>query len=292
MMTHGANHAMDLVIRRYVQPGDNVLVDDPGYYPLLAKLTLAGANAVGVQRRHDGPDPEDLEAKAVKSGARLFFTQSLAHNPTGGSITIGNAYAVLRTATAHDLLVVEDDPFADILPFAAPRLAALDQLERVIYVGTFSKTLAASFRCGYLAAAPRLAGELNELKVVTAVSTSAHDERLISQLIEHGHYLKHLRRLRLRASKATADSVEALERLGLSIRRPIGGGFYLWIELPQHMGGEDLVHDATRAGIFIAPAANFATSREPAPTPAMRVNVAYGRDPVFLAWLREKLDGR
>ncbi|HSX56544.1 MAG TPA: PLP-dependent aminotransferase family protein [Sphingomonas sp.] len=290
LMTHGANHAMDLIIRRYVAPGDNVLVDDPGYYPLLAKLALAGANAMGVERRHDGPDVADLEAKARESGARLFFTQSLAHNPTGGSITFGTAYAVLRTAAEYDLLVIEDDPFADILPYTAPRLAALDQLERVIYIGTFSKTLAGSFRVGYVAAAQRLASELNELKVITAVSTSAHDERLIYQLIENGHYLKHLRRLRARASKATAESVEALEALGITIRSPIGGGFYLWIDLPEHMGGEDLVHDAARAGIFIAPAVNFSTARDPAP--AMRVNVAYGADPQFLSWLKDKLEGR
>lgn len=290
MMTHGANHAMDLVIRRYVAPGDHVLVDDPGYYPLLAKLALAGANAIGVRRRHDGPDVADLEAKAKSSGARLFFTQSLAHNPTGGSITFGTAYSVLRAATDFDLLVIEDDPFADILPYTAPRLAALDQLERVIYVGTFSKTMAGSFRTGYLAAAPRLASELNELKVVTAVSTSAHDERLIFQLIEHGHYLKHLRRLRARASAATAASVEALEALDFVIRRPIGGGFYLWIDLPPHMGGDELVHDAAEAGIFIAPASNFSTG--PNPAPAMRVNVAHGADPAFLDWLRGWLDRR
>lgn len=287
LMTHGANHAMDLIIRRYVKPGDNVLVDDPGYYPLLPKLALAGANAVGVVRRHDGPDVADLTAKAKSSGARLFFTQSLAHNPTGGSITFGAAYSVLRAATEHDLLVIEDDPFADILPYTAPRLAALDQLDRVIYIGTFSKTLAGSFRVGYVAAAPRYASELNELKVITAVSTSAHDERLIFQLVENGHYLKHLRRLRARASNATEESVEALEGLGFTIRRPIGGGFYLWIDLPEHMAGEDMVHDAASAGIFIAPAANF--SIMPSPAPAMRVNVAYGADPRFLNWLREKL---
>jgi DNA-binding transcriptional MocR family regulator len=287
LMTHGANHAMDLIIRRYVAHGDAVLVDDPGYYPLLAKLALAGANTVGVARRHDGPDIADLEAKAKASGARLFFTQSLAHNPTGGSITFGTAYAVLRVATDCNLLVIEDDPFADILPYTAPRLAALDQLDRVIYIGTFSKTLAGSFRTGYLAAASHLAEELNELKVVTAVSTSAHDERLIFQLVEHGHYLKHLRRLRARASAATTASVDALEELGFTIRRPIGGGFYLWVELPEHMGSDDLVHDAASAGIFIAPADNFATTRGAAP--AMRVNVAYGADPAFLGWLREQL---
>lgn len=290
LMTHGANHAMDLVIRRHVAAGDAVLVDDPGYYPLLAKLALAGANAIGVKRRHDGPDIADLEAKARKSGARLFFTQSLAHNPTGGSITFGTAYSVLRIATEFGLLVVEDDPFADILPYTAPRLAALDQLDRVIYIGTFSKTLAGSLRTGYLAASPQLAAELNELKVITTVSTSAHDERLIFQLIENGHYIKHLRRLRARASKATAESVKALEGCGFEISRPIGGGFYLWIDLPDHMADENLVHDAAHAGIFIAPAINFSTSKNP--KPAMRINVAYGSDPAFLTWLTDKVAGR
>ncbi|MFC3581868.1 aminotransferase-like domain-containing protein [Sphingomonas hylomeconis] len=290
LMTHGANHAMDLIIRRYVSAGDNVLVDDPGYYPLLAKIALAGANAIGIQRRHDGPDPADLAAKAKASGARLFFTQSLAHNPTGGSITFGTAYAVLRAATEYNLLIVEDDPFADLLPYTAPRLAALDQLDRVIYIGTFSKTLAGSFRAGYIAAAHDLAHDLNELKVITTVSTSAHDERLIFQLIENGHYLKHLRRLRTRAIKASAESVAALESLGLTIRRPIEGGFYLWVDLPEHMAGDDLVYDAARSGIFIAPAANF--SSKPDPPAAMRINIAYGANPVFLAWLRVKLSNK
>ena len=289
-MTHGANHAMDLVVRRYVAAGDAVLVDDPGYYPLLAKLALAGANAVGVSRRHDGPDVGDLEAKARKSGARLFFTQSLAHNPTGGSITLGNAYAVLRIAAELDLLVVEDDPFADILPYTAPRLAALDQLNRVIYIGTFSKTLAGSLRAGYVAASSRLAAELNELKVITTVATSAHDERLIFQLIENGHYLKHLRRLRARASKATAESIGALEGRGFDVRRPVGGGFYLWVDLPDHMADESLADDAAAAGIFIAPAINFSTSRNP--RPAMRINVAYGCNPTFLSWLSEKASAK
>lgn len=285
LTTHGANQAMDLIIRRYTSPGDSVLVDDPGYYPLLAKLTLAGVNAVGVRRAHDGPDPRHLETQAAASGARLFFTQSLAHNPTGGSITPGVAYAVLRTAAAHDLLVVEDDPFADILPYSATRLAALDQLNRVIYLGTFSKTLAASLRVGYIAAAPRLASELNELKIITAISTSAHDERLIFQLIDQGHYLKHLRRLRSRASKATAETVAGLEAAGFRVNRPIGGGFYLWIDLPEHMSGNAVVEDAAAAGIFIAPSASFATE---AASPAMRVNVAYGADSTFLSWLKRQ----
>ncbi len=286
-MTFGANHAMDLIVRAHVRPGDAVLVDDPGYYPLFSKLHLAGARIVGVRRLRDGPDLTELERKARDSGARLFFTQSLAHNPTGGSITPGAAFGVLRVAGACDLLVVEDDPFADILPYSATRLAALDQLDRVIYVGTFSKTLAASFRVGYVAASPARAAALNDVKLMTTVATSAHDERLVFGLIDQGHYLKHLRRLRGRVSRATAATIAELEAVGCPVQRPVGGGFYLWIRLPGAPLLTADVEAAASRGIFIAPSSAFSATAEP--EAAMRINVAYGTHPIFLDWLKPRL---
>lgn len=283
LTTYGGNHGMDLVIRCYVRPGDAVLVDDPGYYPLFWKLGVAGARIVGVRRHHGGPDLEDLSEKARLTGARLFFTQSLAHNPTGGSITQGIAYGVMKIAEEHDMLLVEDDPFADILPYTAPRLAALDQLNRVIYIGSFSKTLPGSVRVGYIAAAPELAQELNEMKVISIVSTSAQNERLVHSLIEGAQYLKYLRRLHDRIHEATAKTVRCLENIGYSVPRPLGGGYYVWIQLTPSMQERDLVAEAAQTGIFIAPSGAFTTSD--APALGMRVNVAYGSDPRFIEWL-------
>ncbi|MFL9926753.1 PLP-dependent aminotransferase family protein [Herbaspirillum lusitanum] len=283
LMTYGGNHGMDLIIRCYVRPGDAVLVEEPGYYPLFWKLTVAGANIIGVRRRHDGPDLADLEEKVQASGARIFFTQSLAHNPVGGSITAGNAYGVMKIAEANNLLLVEDDPFADILPATAPRLAALDQLKRVIYVGSFSKTLPGSFRVGYIAASPAIAAELNEMKVITIISTSAQNERLVYSLIQDARYLKYLRRLRERIALATSETVAGLEQAGFSVPRPLGGGFYVWIRLNEAMRAADIAAQAARLGIFVAPPDAFMVS--PTQEPGMRVNVAYGSNPEFLAWL-------
>lgn len=283
LTTYGGNHAMDLIIRCHVRSGDAVLVDDPGYYPLIWKLTVAGARVVGVRRLHAGPDLVDLEEKARSSGAKLFFTQTLAHNPMGGSMTSAVAYGVLKIAEALDLLVVEDDPFADILPYSAPRLAALDQLQRVIYIGSFSKTLAGSFRVGYIAAHPERAEVLNEMKVITIISTSAQNERLVCSLIDSAHYLKYLRRLRERISAASAATVAGLEAAGFEVPRPLGGGYYVWIALTEAMQQRDLAAEAALEGIFIAPSDAFTLS---ASTPAgMRVNVAYGADERFLRWL-------
>jgi DNA-binding transcriptional MocR family regulator len=289
LTTYGGNHAMDLVIRCRVRPGDAVLVDDPGYYPLFWKLAVAGARVVGVRRLHDGPDLADLAEKARTTGARLFFTQSLAHNPTGGSITQGVAYGVLRIAEAHDMLIVEDDPFADVLPVTAPRIAALDQLKRVIYIGSFSKTLPGSVRVGYIAASPELAEDLNEMKVITIVSTSAQNERLVYSLIEGAQYLKYLRRLKERIHDATIDTVRGLEQAGFNVQRPLGGGLYIWTPLPGKTGKQaldDLVADAAQSGIFIAPPDAFSTSDTA--SPGLRVNVAYGSDPQFVEWLKRR----
>ncbi|QRG06428.1 PLP-dependent aminotransferase family protein [Xanthobacter dioxanivorans] len=288
LMTQGANHALDLIVRTLVEPGDTVLVDAPGYYPLFGKLHLAKARTLGVRRTPEGPDPTDLAEKAGASGAKLFFTQSLAHNPTGSSLTPAMAYRVLQAAARHDLLVVESDPFADILPAGRPRLAALDQLERVVYVGTLAKTLSASLRCGYVVGSAGLIERLGALKMVTSVNSSGYVERIVNDLITSGQYRRHLKRLRGRVDAATASAQATLGRLRLPIFGPPGGGFYLWCALPAGMDDSALSRRAAERGILIAPGAVFHPGGGPH-APAMRINVAYADDPRFERFMAEQL---
>ena len=291
LMTQGANHALDLIVRTLLEPGDAVLVDSPGYYPLFGKLRLAKAHAVGVRRTPEGPDPADLAAKAAASGAKLFFTQSLAHNPTGCSITLPVAHRVLQVAARHDLIVVESDPFADLVPAATARLAALDQLERVIYVGTFTKTLSASLRCGYLVAAAALIERLGAVKMLTTVNSSGYVERIVHDLMVSGQYRRHLKRLRGRVDAATIAAQAALGRLGLPVFGAPGGGFYLWTELPPSLDDNALSRRAAERGILIAPGSVFRPDAEPR-VPAMRINVAYADDPRFERFMAEVLRAR
>ncbi|MFT8108422.1 aminotransferase class I/II-fold pyridoxal phosphate-dependent enzyme, partial [Salmonella enterica subsp. enterica serovar Enteritidis] len=92
-------------------------------------------HVVGVPRLADGPDVAALESLLAQHRPRLFFTQSLAHNPTGSDISAAKAYKVLQLAERHNLLIVEDYPLADFKPTSAVRLSTLDQLERTIYIG-------------------------------------------------------------------------------------------------------------------------------------------------------------
>ncbi|WP_341666882.1 aminotransferase-like domain-containing protein [Alcaligenes sp. SDU_A2] len=285
LLTYGANHALDLVARYCLVPGDVVLVDSPGYYPLFGKLQYSNVQIIGVRRTVDGPDLNELEHACKTYKPKLFFTQTLAHNPTGTSATLPVCHRILTLAEQHQLYVVEDDPFADILPVDSPRLATLDQLQRVIYVGTFSKTLSAGVRVGYMTGPETLLSALCDLKMLTLVATSDWAERTVYDLIVRGQYLKHLRRLKTQVERAQKQAYQALSELGLSIFAPPTGGFYLWVLLPSNLDETAFLHAASQRSIFIAPGSLFMPDRSPAR--AMRINIAYALDKRFLDLLRE-----
>src|SRR5690606_41674764 len=111
LFPQGAHQALDLVARQLLETGDVALVDSPGYYPLFGKLRFSNVKMVGVQRGADGPDLYDLAQKAAAFKPKVFFTQSLAHNPTGGSLTLPVAHRVLQAAAQYGFYLVEDDPF-------------------------------------------------------------------------------------------------------------------------------------------------------------------------------------
>ncbi|WP_114388743.1 PLP-dependent aminotransferase family protein [Notoacmeibacter marinus] len=283
--TFGANHALDLVIRRFASRGDTVLVDDPGYYPLFAKLKLAGVNVVGIPRGPNGPDPDALQQAATRHRAQLFFTQSLAQNPTGWSYDLPTAHAVLKIAERQDMLVIDDDPFIDLPGVSGVRLASLDQFERLIQIGTFSKILSPSLRSGFLIAAPEIASSLAELKMILAVSSSSFTERLIAEAIRSRRFEKQRNQLAKRLTREREAGLERLATLGMTPDAPPAGGLYGWLALPDGHNDIDVARRATEDGIFLAPGTLFRTIDEPQ-TPALRLNWSRVNDSRFFSFLR------
>jgi DNA-binding transcriptional MocR family regulator len=289
LLTFGANHALDLIVRAFLSPGDVVLVDEPGYYPLFAKLKLAQVRMVGVRRTPDGPDVSDFIAKAAAERPRLFFTQSIGHNPTGSSTSLPVAHALLNAAAVHNIMIVEDDPFVDLAPAVPGRLVTLDQLNRVMSVGTFSKTLSASLRCGYIVANRRQIDALAELKMLTTVNSSGHIERLIHRLLVDGHYDRHLKRLVQRIDAAATRVTQKLKLCGYELFSQNGGGYYLYLMLPDHIDDIDLARRAAAESIFIAPGSVFCLSKGNAQASGIRVNVARADDQRFYDFLHRSL---
>jgi len=285
VLTHGANDALDLVVRYFVPPGAAVLVDDPGYYLLHGKLKLAGARILGVSRESDGPDLAALEQLLITHKPRLFFTQSVAHNPTGSDTSAAKAFRILQLAQAHNLLIVENDPLADFKPLASARLSSLDQLERTIYIGSFSKSFSASLRVGFIACGADLASDLADLKALVHANSSEYAERTLDVILSEGRYQKHLARLRERIGVATLRAQALLDELGATIFVRTPHSLYLWAALPQAPDSLVLARELLPLGVVMAPGRIFCVDSA-RPSPWSRFNVgALAQDPVRAALL-------
>ena len=287
VLTNGATQALDLIARYLLKAGDCVLVDDPGYWNLFADLRLYGVKLIGVPRTMDGPDPLQLEALLAEHRPKAFFTHSVLHNPTSGNISAAVAFRVLQLAEKHDFLIVEDDINADFHPGAATRLAELDQLRRVIYVGSFSKTLSANLRVGFLAAHPDLAAALTDVKIVSCLSSSEFAEKLVYLMLTEGRYRKFTERTQNRLAEATTATLKLLEKLGMKINAEPKGGMFVWARAPGISDSTRLASLGSQSGIVLAPGHIFRPQMQPSPW--LRFNVAYALDPRLERFLGERL---
>ena len=152
MLTESGTQAIDLICRFLLEAGDTVIVDDPCYFNFHALLKAHRINIVSVPYTPHGPDLEIFQSVLAEYSPRLYITNSGIHNPTGAVLSPVTAHRLLKLVDQTNLVIVEDDIFADFEHTPAPRLAAFDGLNRVIQVSSFSKTISASLRCGYIVA--------------------------------------------------------------------------------------------------------------------------------------------
>lgn len=287
LMTHGANQAMDLVLRYMIPPGATVLVDDPGYYFLFAKLKVHGAEIAGIPRQPDGPDLEVLEQVLIRKRPRLFFVQSVGHNPTGSDISADKARRLLALAEKYNLLLVEMDPLADLKPHEQTRLSALDQLQRTIYIGTFSKSLSAALRVGFLACSADMASELADLKSIVHVSSSEYAERTVDTILRERTYAKHISALKTHVAQATRQSRQLLGDAGAHFFCAAQESLYMWVRFDGLEDSLALSEYLTAEQITVAPGRIF--SVDPGITsPWMRLNSGLVVHEKFQAMLRRR----
>jgi DNA-binding transcriptional MocR family regulator len=289
LLTQGTSQALELVIRYLLKPGDAALVDDPGYYNMFGNLRLHGVEMLAVPRNPDGPDIAILDKLAAAHRPKVYFTQSVMQNPTGTDMSPHVTFKVLQAAERHNFTVVEDDIFCDLQVKPTPRLATLDQLNRVIYARSFSKTLSGSLRVGFVACRAAIANELADIKMLTSITTSQFTERLIYMMLVDGHYRKHLSRLQERLGESRVNVVRAFEHIGLEIFAEPADGMFVWARLPHVEDSLALAEASQRDGIMLAPGAIFRPHLERSPW--MRFNVAVCQDMRVRQWLERRAVG-
>lgn len=289
LLTASGTQAIDLICRFLLRPGDTVLVDDPCYFNFRALLRAHQVKIVSVPYTASGPDVACFEAILAAERPRLYITNSALHNPTGATLSAQTAHRLLNAAAAYDLTVVEDDIFADFEPEPSARLAALDGLDRVIRIGSFSKTLSASARCGYIAARPDWIADLVDLQVATSFGgPSPVATELITGILAGGSYRKHMEELHRRLARARRETAEKLQRIGIEPWLMPRGGFYLWCRLPESCDSADVARSALAENVVLAPGNVFSASQSAAAF--MRFNVAQCGDPQVMSILQRAIE--
>jgi 2-aminoadipate transaminase len=264
-VTVGSQQAVDLVTRIFCDPGDVVLAEAPSYVGALGVFRAYECDVVHVQTDDDGLVPQALRetVSAVHASGRrikMVYTIPNFHNPAGVTLTAARRSEILDLCAEHDLLVLEDNPYG-LLGFGGEALRALraDDAERVVYLGSFSKTFAPGFRVGW-ALAPHAVRE----KLVLAQEAATLCPPTFSQLAVSSYLrtcdwqgqIKQFTEMYRERRDALLSALTEQMPAGSRWTRP-DGGFYVWMTLPAGLDAKAMLPRAVTARVAYVPGTAF-----------------------------------
>ncbi|PPK43635.1 GntR family transcriptional regulator [Trinickia symbiotica] len=285
LLTQGATQALDLIVRTLLRPGDVVIVEDPGYCNLLQILKLAGLKVVGVPRTPTGLDVDALDALVVTHRPKAVFVNTALQNPTGATFSMASAFRLVQIAERAGMWIVEDDVSRELAPSNTPLIAAMEGLQRALYIGGFSKTVTPALRCGYVVGQRDVLRELARIKMAVGLTSSETIERIVDKVLVEGHYARHVERVDERLKEAHAAVEASMDELGLEIFHRPRAGLFLWARLPiEDERAAEVATEALGDGIWLAPGSYFRP--DDAASAWFRFNVPYSNDERLWRFLR------
>ena len=277
ILMDSATQALDLMMRFLLEPGDTVLVDDPCYFNFHALLLAHRATVVGVPFTENGPDVEAFAAALKEHRPRLYLTNSALQNPTNGSLSAATAHRLLKLAESHDLVIIEDDIFADFEHAPAPRLAGFDALDRVVHIGGSSKMVSAALRSAYVAVRPDWVEPLLDLKLATTLGNSHFAATFTHRILTDGSFRRHVGGIRTKLADDMGMTLRRLRNLGLKPWGQAQAGMYIWAELPDGRDAAEVARFGLQNDVLFAPGNVFSASGTSGSY--MRFNVALSAEP-------------
>jgi GntR family transcriptional regulator/MocR family aminotransferase len=250
LIVSGSQQALDLIARVLIERGDRVLIEDPGYQGTREALRAAGARLHGASVDRDGIDPATLP-----QSARLAFVTPSHQFPTGSILSLARRQALLDWARRKHAVIVEDD-YDGEFRYEGQRLESLQGMDtegRVIYVGTFSRTIFSALRIGYLIVPKTLQPAFSAAKWLCDRHTSTLEQEVLAAFIEAGYYERHLRRVRRRNTSARNVLLAAIEKhLGERVEiTGAGGGAHIVVWPRSPVSEEEAIAAAAARGVGI-----------------------------------------
>jgi GntR family transcriptional regulator/MocR family aminotransferase len=253
MVTNGAQHALDLIARCLVDPGDTVAIEQPGYFAASLAFAASGAHLLGVPVDERGLRTDALARALRARRVKLVYATPAVQSPTGVVLDEARRRELLALADEHQTPIVEDD-YDSELRLGGPPVAALknrDTMQQVLYIGTFSKATLPGVRIGYLVAPPALLERFLAMRFAGDFGSGAITQAALAELLTAGDLERHVRRVRkLYASRLAALDAALGEAMPEGAHwRPPAGGSALWLTLPRDLDADAVWAETLRAGL-------------------------------------------
>jgi DNA-binding transcriptional MocR family regulator len=264
VVTTGSQHALELVTKLFIDPGDVVLAEGPSYVTAIVIFRSFQAETHHVQMDEHGMIPESLRENIARLKAdgkkiKLLYTIPSFQNPAGVTLNQERRIEILQIARENDILVLEDNPYG-LLHFDAPPPPALRSLEAdgVIYLGTFSKTLAPGFRVGWALAPHAIREKLILANEAAVLSPSSFSQLVVSEYLDTIDWRAQVDRFRGVYKERKLAMIGALTEYlpNLSWTDP-SGGFYVWLTLPPYLDSKQMLPRAVKELVAYTPGTAF-----------------------------------
>ncbi len=260
LLTLGAQNALWITANVLLRAGQVAAMEEPGYPGLRAILTQLGAGIVPVP-----VDAEGLPPLGLPAGIDVVFTTPSHHCPTNATMPLARREALLRTASQRGFILVEDDYEFEMsfLKPVSPSLKSLDRDGRVIYIGSFSKSLFPGLRLGYMVAPEGFIREARALRATVLRHPPGHVQRTLAYFLALGHYDALVNRMRAAFKRRRFVMDEAIRAYGLEIAGQGGfGGSSFWMSAPAHVDTTLLAQQLHAKSVLIEPGEAFFAPNE------------------------------
>jgi GntR family transcriptional regulator/MocR family aminotransferase len=250
VIVNGSQQALDLIARVLMEPGDHVAFEDPSYQGTWEVLRAAGVDLLPIELDRDGLDPERIPEEA-----RMVFVTPSHQFPTGVILPLARRLALLKWAKRRNAIVVEDDYDGEFRYEGQPleSLQGLDREGRVIYIGTFSRTVFSALRIGYLIAPKRLVQAFTAAKWLCDRHTATLEQATLAEFISSGMYERYLRRVRRRNSSRREALMGAIRTyLGNHVEvTGDGSGAHVVLWPKRRISEESIISKAAAHGVRV-----------------------------------------
>jgi len=264
IITNGSQQGIDLLAKVFLNPGDSVLIEEPGYLGAIQSLSLYQPDFCPVPVDGYGMDVEALEKKSSELSAKMLYMVPSFQNPSGITYSNANRKDVAAVAKKNGFILIEDDPYGE-LRFSGEHADSFGTFlpEQTVLLGSFSKVVAPGFRLGWLAAPTWIHEKLLVAKQAADLHTSSFTQKIILEFLNSHNLDDHICKITDVYGKQCQAMIEAIERYfpeEITITRP-EGGMFLWGKLPEGKDSMALFDEAVKDKVVFVPGDPFYTAK-------------------------------